>query len=203
MLDSKGFDTWSTEYDSSVRESDEADSYPFAGYEHVHRTIFDTVKENTAVLDLGFGTALLTEKLYEKGCSIGGQDFSKEMVRTAQQKMPEAVLRNQDFREGIHPDLKRHAYDYVICTYAIHHLNDAEKIRFIQEMLSVLKENGLILIGDIAFESRKELEQCRSAYEDLWDEEEIYCVYEELKKEFPKIQFQKISFCAGLLTLTK
>ena len=101
MLDSKGFDNWSTEYDEAVKQSDEADAYPFAGYETVLDTIDQTIKENSDVLDLGFGTCTLTARLYDKGCRIAGQDFSEEMVKTAQQKMPEALLRKQDFRKGI------------------------------------------------------------------------------------------------------
>jgi TRAP-type C4-dicarboxylate transport system substrate-binding protein len=38
---------------------------------------------------------------------------------------------------------------------------------------------------------------------DEWDEDEIYFVYDELKKQFDHLTFEKISNCAGILTLKK
>lgn len=205
MLDSKGFDAWAARYDLSVRQSDEESSYPFAGYAKVLRRIAETVlcKDHPAVLDLGFGTGTLAELLYEQGCRICGQDFSKEMVKTVQNRIPDGVFVQQDFQSGIHEELKKNAYDFIVCTYAIHHLNDEEKAVFIQRMLEVLKIDGEILIGDVAFENRAELEECRLTYKDTWDPDEIYCVYQELKNIFPAMEFEKISFCAGILSLKK
>lgn len=44
------------------------------------------------VLDLGFGTGVLTEEPYADGCKICGVDFSRRMVGIAQDKMPRAGL---------------------------------------------------------------------------------------------------------------
>lgn len=41
---------------------------------------------NASVLDIGFGTAVLTAKLYEQGCTIYGQDFSSRMLELASEK---------------------------------------------------------------------------------------------------------------------
>jgi len=38
---------------------------------------------------------------------------------------------------------------------------------------------------------------------DEWDSEEIYIVFDELKKHFTSIQFEKISKCAGIVQLKK
>ena len=67
--------------------------------------------------------------------------------------------------------------------------------------LAVLIKNGKILIGDVAFETRNEMEQCRQQACDEWDDDEIYFVVNELKKDFPALLFTKISYCAGILTL--
>ena len=40
------------------------------------------------------------------------------------------------------------------------------------------------MIGDVAFETRKDLERCRLAAGDAWDDEEIYFIAEELRKRF-------------------
>lgn len=94
MLNHKGFDLWADGYDKSVGLSDEANTYPFAGYKKVLAAIFQTVMQtpNASVLDIGFGTAVLTAKLYEQGCTIYGQDFSSRMIELASEKMPDAQL---------------------------------------------------------------------------------------------------------------
>lgn len=88
MLNHKGFDLWADGYDKSVGLSDEANTYPFAGYKKVLAAIFQTVMQtpNASVLDIGFGTAVLTAKLYEQGCTIYGQDFSSRMLELASEK---------------------------------------------------------------------------------------------------------------------
>lgn len=44
---------------------------------------------------------------------------------------------------------------------------------------------GKILIGDVAFDTRSELEQCRRDAGDEWDGGEIYFVADELREHFP------------------
>lgn len=92
MLDEKGFDLWADGYDKSVQLSDEDNRYPFAGYKELLNRIFRRVleKDSARVLDMGFGTGVLTTRLYQQGCSVWGQDFSENMCRAAQAKMPAA-----------------------------------------------------------------------------------------------------------------
>ena len=45
MLNHKGFDLWADGYDKSVGLSDEANTYPFAGYKKVLAAIFQTVMQ--------------------------------------------------------------------------------------------------------------------------------------------------------------
>lgn len=205
MLDKKGFDLWADGYDRSVGVSDEENSYPFAGYRDVLGTIFQTImkKQNPTVLDIGFGTGTLTTKLYEHGCTIYGQDFSPRMVALASEKMPGAHLYQGDFSQGFVPPLRQRRYDFIVSTYALHHLPDQQKVPFLHALLDLLRENGAILIGDVAFAARDELERCRQAAGDEWDDEEVYFVFDELKRAFPTLAFTPVSFCAGVLTLTK
>lgn len=80
MLDHEGFDLWADSYDRSTACSDESGSYPFAGYSAVLQDIFRRVLSHGAgdVLDIGFGTGVLTASLYQQGCHIWGQDFPKK-----------------------------------------------------------------------------------------------------------------------------
>ena len=165
--------------------------------------IFQTIleSESATVLDIGFGTGTLTTKLYERGCTIYGQDFSSKMLALASEKMPNARLYQGDFSKGLVEPLRNFRYDFIVATYSLHHLTDAQKRVFLSELRNHLKENGKIIIGDVAFETRKDLERCRLAAGDAWDDEEIYFVVEELRRDFPQLSFTQMSDCAGILML--
>jgi len=205
MLDENGFDLWADGYDRAVGLSDEADSYPFAGYREVLSRICAAVlrKQRPSVLDVGFGTGVLTKRLYDQGCRIYGQDFSAKMLALAQEKMPDAELYREDFTKGLAQPLWRNTYDFVIATYSLHHLADKDKPEFLRAAQELLAEDGMVLIGDVAFRTRAELERCRQEAGDRWDADERYFVYDELAEELPKLRFEKISRCAGLLSLSR
>ena len=205
MLDDKGFDLWADGYDRTVGVSDEENTYPFAGYREVLGTVYRIVMEKpqATVLDIGFGTGVLTAKLYEHGCTVYGQDFSSRMMELAAEKMPEAHLFQGDFSQGLAEPLRRQSYDFIVATYSLHHLTDGQKIDFLRILQSQLNENGRIVIGDVAFETRAELDQCRQKAGSEWDEEEIYFVADELREFFPNLSFTQVSYCAGVLVLAR
>lgn len=203
MLDNKGFDLWANDYDKEVGMIDDNNSYPFAGYKKILNEIYNCVLKNSCknILDIGFGTGTLTTKLYENGCQIYGQDFSEKMISLAKQKMSNANLFEGDFSKGLREELKKQKYDAIIATYSLHHLTDTDKVNFIKELIRLLNENAVIYIGDVAFETRKDLEKCKEECGEHWDNEEIYFVYDEIRKEFPKSEFIKHSECAGIIKI--
>ncbi len=205
MLDNKGFDLWAEGYDASVGLSDAEGRYPFAGYKQVLGEIYRRIlrAEAKTVLDIGFGTAVLTAKLYEQGCAVWGQDFSEKMIALAKEKMPEAGLYRGDFSQGLAEPLKQNRYDAIIATYSLHHLTDGQKTDFIKSLLPLLRSGGCVYIGDIAFDSQADLEENKVRIGDEWDEEEHYFIVENIRAAFPTMQFQRFSFCAGLFTIVK
>lgn len=205
MLSKEGFDLWADGYDRAVGLSDEGNTYPFAGYRDVLGGIFRIImeKENAAVLDLGFGTGTLAAKLYEHGCFIYGQDFSARMVELASGKMPAAHLYQGDFSQGLAGPLRNRKYDFITATYSLHHLADEQKAVLLRTLPDYLNEDGRILIGDVAFETREKLDQCRREAGDEWDDEEFYFVADELRRSFPGMSFTRVSFCAGIITLPR
>ncbi len=205
MLDNKGFDLWADGYDKAVGLSDEENIYPFAGYKDVLGQIYREIMEKpgATVLDIGFGTGTLTAKLYENGCTVYGQDFSARMIELASAKMPEARLFQGDIANGLVVPLLLHRYDFIVATYSLHHLTDEQKTVFLRILLEQLNENGQILIGDVAFETREDLEKCRREAGDEWDDEEVYFVADEMREAFPDLEFTKVSYCAGILRLTR
>ena len=205
MLSNTGFDLWADGYDKSVGLSDENGRYPFAGYRAMMNALYQHVLAQSGrdVLDIGFGTGVLTSRLYERGCHIYGQDFSARMIELAQAKMPDARLYQGDFSKGLVPELCVRQYDAIVATYSLHHLTDAQKIGFLRTLLPLLKQDGYIFIGDVAFRTRVELEACRNAAGDEWDGDEIYFVYDEFRPHFPALTFESFSHCTALLTLRK
>lgn len=208
MLNRQGFDLWADGYDKTVQVSEENGVYPFAGYRAILNMIFNEVmeKENARVLDIGFGTGVLTAKLYENGHHIDGIDFSEKMIALAQAKMPKANLIEWDIVNGLPEEIKGKQYDYIVSTYALHHLTDEEKVSFIMELMPVLTDGGKILIGDIAFETRQELEICKNDSKEFWDDDEFYFVFKEfgsILEECCKMDFMPISHCGGVIEITK
>lgn len=203
MLNDAGFDRWADEYERSVRDTEAADSYPFAGYSRVLKAVCAAIPamEKPVILDLGFGTGALTAQLYERGCEVWGQDFSPRMLALAQQRMPEARLFCGDFALGLAAPLLERRYDAILSTYALHHLTDEEKIALLRTLQGLLRPGGRILIGDVAFQDQAALDRCRTASGNQWDEEEHYFVYEALRPALLGLTFTPLSPCAGLLTL--
>ena len=203
MLDDKGFDLWADGYDDCVGNTEEENAYPFAGYREVLGEIGRIVLSGpaAAVLDLGFGTGTLSEKLYARGCEIWGQDFSEKMIDLARGKMPKAQLFQGDFSQGLAEPLRARRYDYIVATYALHHLTDERKRSLLTELLGLLRDGGKLLIGDVAFQTRAGLEACRAEAGEEWDDEEIYFVADELRSAFPRMVFIPKSFCAGVFVI--
>lgn len=208
MLNNHGFDLWSDNYDDSVRNADESSQYPFAGYANLMNAIYGTImKQSPAkILDIGFGTAFLTSKLYDAGNNITGLDFSSEMIKIAQLKMPDANLIQWDFTFGIPPALHNQTFDYIISTYALHHLTDDAKVDFIAALLNLIEPQGAILIGDVCFRTRTDLLSCKEACRDGWDDDEDYLVFSELQDELHSVcnlSFHEYSFCSGIIEIHK
>jgi len=125
------------------------------------------------------------------------------MIELAQAKMPDARLYQGDFSKGLVPELRAQQYDAIVATYSLHHLTDAQKIGFLRALLPLLKQDGCLFIGDVAFRTREELEACRTAACEDWDSDEIYFVYGELRPHFPTLTFESFSHCTALLTLRR
>lgn len=208
MLNNHGFDLWSDSYDESVKAADESNQYPFAGYTAIMNTIYGTIMNQAPVrvLDIGFGTAMLTAKLYEVGNTIAGIDFSAEMLKIALSKMPKAKLLQWDFTNGLPPALNQQTFDFIVSTYALHHLTDDQKAAFIRKLLDALASEGVILIGDVCFRTRDNLVACKKSCGKCWDDDEFYFVLSELQDRLSPyccLAFHEFSFCSGIIEIRK
>ena len=121
----------------------------------------------------------------------------------ASEKMPDAHLCQGDFSYGLAESLRNQSYDFIVATYSLHHLTDEQKVVFLCTLLDRLNDGGRILIGDVAFETRGQLDQCRLEAADEWDDEENYFVADELRRSFPELSFSQVSHCAGIISLPR
>lgn len=212
ILDTNGFNNWSGQYDESILES--SDRYPFLGYYSVLGKIENMIKDRLncrkpfKILDLGIGTGALTTQLYKQGMKITGIDFSEEMLKISKEKMPEAKVFCYNLAFGIPREIDNRQFDYIVSTYALHHIKNDLKPLCFKHIANYFKKGGQIIIGDIAFENRERCLECKDRAGREWDEAEAehYFVWadfkEFLEKEFDAT-YEQISQCAGLLTIKR
>jgi putative AdoMet-dependent methyltransferase len=197
---------WAGGYDESVDIADENDEYPFAGYKVLMNSVYNAVMERcpVKVLDIGVGTGTLAFKLYESGNEITGIDFSSEMLNHAREKMPNAQFIEYDFTNGLPCELNDKKFDFIISTYALHHLTDGAKIDFIKTLLTHIDSAGAIIIGDVSFRDRESFDRCRISSADEWDDDEFYSIFTELHDKlsaFCAMTYHQVSHCSGILEI--
>lgn len=205
MLDNKKYDLWSDGYGAAIHLLDDQDEYPVAGYGRLLNEVYCMVRESEAkkVLDAGFGTGILTRKLYEDGFEVYGMDISEQMVNAGKESMPDAHLVVCDYSMGMPLQFLREEFDIIISTYAFHHMDCSDKSRLIAEMLRHLRDGGKIIIGDLAFSTKDEMKAFRKLNKENWLYEDMYIVFSNLSKDFPEAVWTQISKCAGIVTITK
>lgn len=205
MSDSVKYDLWSEGYGTAVHLLEDEDEYPVAGYARLLNEVYNMVRSSKAkkIMDAGFGTAILTQKLYDDGYEIYGIDASEQMVAAGKENMPDAVLQVADYSMGLPLSFMREEFDMIISTYAFHHLDHYEKVSLLQDMLRQLKEGGQIIIGDLAFKSREEMKKFRKEHKENWLYEDMYMLYEECIKDFSNVTWMEVSKCAGIVVITK
>lgn len=128
--------------------------------------------------------------------------FSEKMIEEAYKKMPNGTFYAYDFQDKIISPLYDHQYDYIISSYAIHHVKDGRKIELFKQLSGLLKSGGKIIIADVAFENNHHVNQVRQET-DGWDEDEYYIVWDNFQEKLNKSGLQgsyhQISKCAGVI----
>lgn len=199
LLDEQGFDTWAKDYDDAVIRN--CHKYPFDKYYEGLYYIYNLIKPNSKILDIGFGTGTLTKRLYDNKCDVYGIDFSEEMIKISKSKMPNSKLFHYDFNNGLPKEFEDLKFHYIISTYAMHHLTDLKKIEFINNLKSYLNKNGKIIILDIAFNNNDDLNKCKVENKEDWDSSEYYIVWDLLKESLPDFKYSQFSSCSGFIEL--
>ncbi|CAG7646980.1 methyltransferase domain-containing protein [Paenibacillus allorhizosphaerae] len=101
-------------------------------------------------LDIGTGTGNLAGRLLMRGIRMAAIDQSKEMLKHCLRKYPGLETKLGNFLSLPFTDRQ---FDFIVSSYAFHHLTDEEKMLALAEMKRVLKPHGRICITDLMFEN--------------------------------------------------
>ena len=201
----RSFDAWAPTYDDDVAEGE---GFPFEGYE---RTLAEAVRVvqdagGGRVLELGVGTGRLTERLVAAGSEVWGIDLSGAMLERARARVPAARLHHADLF-GVWPDeLAGLEFDAIVSSYVFHEFPDRVKVDVLRGLAGRrLAPNGVMVIADLVFPSREELERQRSLWRGAWDDEEFYWIEEEMVPALRDVGLDadvaRTSFCAGVVSV--
>ncbi len=199
------FDRWSENYDQNVHEGE----FPFIGYKKVLMTLCQMadVKPGQRLLDLGVGTGNLSKRLIHVTDLIWGADFSHQMLKKARAVLPQSHLIQVDLVSEDWPKALQGPFDRILSAYTLHEFSDVDKTSLLLRLArQSLAEDGMIVIGDISFQTPFELSQAHQKYSGLWDEEEYYWCAEKMLPQLREVGFEtdyeQVSSCAGVYRLT-
>jgi len=100
------------------------------------------ITKRDKLLDLGCGNGRMLPAF--KNVEYYGIDNSKNLIRIAKEKYPEAIFREGDVLNIPFPE---NSFDKIYSIAVLHHIPSKElRIRFFQEAKRVLKPNGLFIL---------------------------------------------------------
>jgi putative AdoMet-dependent methyltransferase len=135
-------------YDELVREEDGFN--PHEGYDFVLNQVVEFIQPviGEVGLDAGTGTGNLVMRFRERGISMCAIDQSSEMLKRCRAKNPGVETKLGKFFAIPYMD---HTFDFVVSSYALHHLTDEQKCLALAEFHRVLKPGGRMAIADLMF----------------------------------------------------
>ncbi|MBI5158741.1 class I SAM-dependent methyltransferase [Candidatus Micrarchaeota archaeon] len=128
-------------YEDAIKSGSSAQKFSYAA--RLANTLEQlSPKKGERILDIGFGSGVLLERIAALGADAFGADISEESVKYAKKKIPSAKL----FVSGAE-DLgcfQDYFFDKVVCTHLIEHLTAPEKC--LREIHRVLKKGGVAVV---------------------------------------------------------
>ncbi len=158
------FDDWALTYDEDVQLLDDPLKL-FQDYDTVLNTIVEKlqreVSKNSQLLDIGVGTGNLAARLIEAGYSVKGVDQSRAMLQTCKRKHPNMKVYLGDF---LNLPFEQGSFDCVVSSYTFHHLNEAEKVAALVEVMRVLKSGGAVYLADFMYRNEVAKDMAYAGY---------------------------------------
>ncbi|WP_139489413.1 MerR family transcriptional regulator [Brevibacillus dissolubilis] len=152
-VDRWDFNRMASTYDDMVNRQQESDQNGFKPHEN-YEQVLDRVVTITAPaaeehgLDIGTGTGNLVKRFTHLTRQMSATDQSTEMLRLCKEKNPSVETKLGNFLALPYLD---HQFDFVVSTYALHHLTEEQKVLALTECKRVLKPGGRFAIADLMF----------------------------------------------------
>ncbi len=106
--------------------------------------LFDDLKPNEKVLDLGCGNGRYHNLIKEKGSEYIGVDNSEKLVEIARKKYPETSFLKID---SLNLPFDKNSFDKIYSIAVLHHIPSKEfRSIFLKEARRILKPNGQIIV---------------------------------------------------------
>jgi putative AdoMet-dependent methyltransferase len=145
------FDRLASSYDEQVKKPTQS----FNVHQDYDQALDLTVKWVSPIdgergLDIGTGTGNLAGRFLALGIKMSAIDQSREMLKQCQRKYPNLKTKLGNFLAIPYLDGQ---FDFIVTSFAFHHLTEDQKPLALSEMRRVLKPHGRICITDLMFES--------------------------------------------------
>ncbi len=113
-----------------------------------HRLVFEKIRPDSKVLDLGCASGYFAKELLKKNCRVWGIDADKEAVAEAKKYCVDAKVMDLD---EFSPRFNRGAFDYILLLDVLEHLRNPDKL--LKSLRNYLEKEGTIIISvpNVAF----------------------------------------------------
>lgn len=135
------------------RRTDNWEDHAVAGLESVIEAVLAESGESArgVVLDVGAGGGALAVPLASSADRVIAIDVSTRMIDRLSQRADDEDLDNVEPNSGAIEDLdlRPDSVDLIVSNYALHHLLDQDKARFVHDAATWLRPGGKLVIGDM------------------------------------------------------
>lgn len=112
---------------------------------------------NLKLLDLGCGTGLELDRLFEKmpRLSVTGVDLSREMMNVLAAKYANKEIKlicDSYFDVNLDVDV----FDYALSTYSLHHFSETQKLFLYSKIHTSLRNGGIYVEGDYTCKTKEQ-----------------------------------------------
>ena len=116
--------------------------FNFHSYE-IHKMVYDLIKPESSVLDLGCATGYFAKELHRKKCKVTGVDIDSKALHEAKKYCDKVILGNLDLPNN--KLIPKQKYDYILMLDIIEHLQHFNDLLVI--LRTRLNQNGKIIIS--------------------------------------------------------
>jgi 2-polyprenyl-3-methyl-5-hydroxy-6-metoxy-1,4-benzoquinol methylase len=108
------------------------------------------------ILDAGCGPGNISRYLVSKGFSVIGVDFSEELIKIAQKKVPQAVFHVMDMRKL---EFLENSFNGIYSAYSFMHIPNEDVLLTLKEYRKVLRPDGALFLSAKEGEGESYLEE--------------------------------------------